>query len=793
MAEKVGVCGAWQATQALHMYRRFSTEVSPTWGRATFEYFVSQGLDGGRLNAETKPFRPVNLSASNFNSSFGTVLLDYRVALATQCIVDASRRPTEARYRLPEYLADRPYWDCTSFPIVWSTETSRVENMASRMAFGGAAIWRLASPQGAKISVSPSANPEIRTKILAAGDDAGLPAQVIELRPGESAVLGGGPREVFVVQVNADPVGDLLQKTDLPKRWTRGSCPAADSTCRGRAWTTVHEPTAKPSDDYAVHLSGLRTPVLDITENATLSMDVAFEINPVFPGEVYAGETARNSNWPWPGCLFHGALVRVHIYKTGKAAMEAKSEGDRFVTLVPTGPAGYDISATEKTSRPCPNEKYQYPPMLTSRSGIPTDGMCANAMPETAEQAPSCSCNDLPGWIRSSSDCENEKTRSADGAWKFLPFEFSLAPFVGMAVQLELMLAADFSSSDASGLWVDNFAVRTNANPSKVLFSDDADTADPSLMEEVYLPQAPPAATPGRFDDAPVAAELPPGFAVDALVLKAEIFRRAPWDASWETKTKSARRAYVGWSYSSSIEDTRSAKLKPDQEACMVFTPAFEGALTVITYFGARDKVGVDSIALILRSAVEPFAPLGPALTRPSAGISDQAVHRFVIPSGSTRRVLKAKTPTLLCIGIGSIRQLPTDLFPFDPYLVMPLTNVSAANRTNHAVMLYRNSSTMSAKVDPWGPGYSLPIRAEYEEIINSGGPGPPPNLPTLKPSSLISTVAAPSLQPLLQPSLQPSRTAPATVSVGSNSRIAPPLIVLSTASLVATIHWFLC
>ena len=122
----------------LQNYRRFSdtflpssSDVSPTWGHAVFEYFLSEGLNGGRVGNVAKPFRPVMLNVSDLNSSFATMLLDYRVALAAQCILAATNRPLVARYSLPGDLADRPYWDCTSIPTFWASETSRVDNVSA--------------------------------------------------------------------------------------------------------------------------------------------------------------------------------------------------------------------------------------------------------------------------------------------------------------------------------------------------------------------------------------------------------------------------------------------------------------------------------------------------------------------------------------------------------------------------------------------------------------------------------------------------------------------------------------
>ena len=518
-----------------------------------FEYFLSEGLNGGRVGNVAKPFRPVMLSASGLNSSFGTVLLDYRVALAAQCILAATNRPLEARYSLPDDLVDRPYWDCTSFPTFWASETSRVDDVSAGIAFGGAAIWRLASPQAAKITVSSEANPDVRTKVLAAGDGMGQPAKVIELRPGGSMVLDGGPREMFIVQVNADPDGDRFHARDLPKRWVRSSCTASDSRCEGRAWTTVGPGPQQQPADHILRLSGLRTPILEISQDALLSMDVAFNLDSVGDGDgwVYgdphASETLRNPNWPWPGCLLQGALVRIHVYALGTTAAEAsgKAHGDRTVNLLPVGPAGY--STTDNVG--------------SNQCGIRTDPRCDLAT------AASCGCCNLQGWSKcSAGDCLDEPQGSAWNATPFLPVEFSLAPFVGMAVQVELLVASVPSLSE---FWVDNFVIRTSATPSVTLFSDDADTStNPSLIEETYMPQALQGATRGSFDDPPVISELPPGFAADALLLKAEVRRHAPWSASWENRAKSARRGHIGWSYSSDIEDTRFATLRPGQEAC---------------------------------------------------------------------------------------------------------------------------------------------------------------------------------------------------------------------------------
>eukprot|EP00913_Durusdinium_trenchii_P016048 g15083.t1 len=171
-----------RGSSALQNYETFSEDLAP-FGRRTYDYFLQfVGKD------QPGAFDPLELEVNSVEHPFGEVLLNFRVALAAQCINEASKRPTEPRYWMPENLRDRPFWDCTSFPTFGPTEGA-AQHEGLELHYGGAGIYRLALAADATVQVDPSADWQLRTKVLAAGH-AGGPAEVRELRPGETATLG---------------------------------------------------------------------------------------------------------------------------------------------------------------------------------------------------------------------------------------------------------------------------------------------------------------------------------------------------------------------------------------------------------------------------------------------------------------------------------------------------------------------------------------------------------------------------------------------------------------------------
>ncbi|CAK9026508.1 Ribosomal protein L15, partial [Durusdinium trenchii] len=278
-----------RGSSALQNYETFSEDY--------FLQFVGKDQPGA--------FDPLELEVNSVEHPFGEVLLNFRVALAAQCINEASKRPTEPRYWMPENLRDRPFWDCTSFPWLffetnWTfgpTEGA-AQHEGLELHYGGAGIYRppvvkgasddrLALAADATVQVDPSADWQLRTKVLAAGH-AGGPAEVRELRPGETATLGlllgeeketehegvksfQGEREIFVVQVNVDPEGETLSRADKDDRderlesqgsvWNQDICEKLQPGCVGKAWTT-----SKNGFYPSLAAEGLRTPMLKLPE-----------------------------------------------------------------------------------------------------------------------------------------------------------------------------------------------------------------------------------------------------------------------------------------------------------------------------------------------------------------------------------------------------------------------------------------------------------------------------------------------------------------------------------------------
>jgi len=228
-------------------------------------------------------------------------MLNWRVAIVASCIEDARLRPTDPKYLLPENLREHPYWDCSTFPTYWSFKNTSVEGAAMDMQYGGAAVYRLAMPRSAVISVAADADPRVRTKVLAAGDGKLHKAEVRELRPGESARFGGRSREIFVVQVNVDPKGEMITGSDVDPLWgvTTFACPQGCWMLGGTS----------PGQEYPPNsVEGLRSPLLRIPIGAVLKFNAMWNLEPEFVdgGSVVPGCPAKG---------YDGVQVRVHTYE----------------------------------------------------------------------------------------------------------------------------------------------------------------------------------------------------------------------------------------------------------------------------------------------------------------------------------------------------------------------------------------------------------------------------------------------------------------------------------------------
>lgn len=249
------------ATSALQNYQSFNGPFVP-WGRAAYDYFLS--YLGKPLPDK---FEPVVMDVKSVQNPFATVLMDFRIAIAAQCIVDPAKRPTAARYLMPSHLRDRPFWDCSSFETFWSASSPPSAKAGTDLHYGGAAIYRLAAPAGCTIAVEEEADPRVRTKILAAGTASGLAAEVRELRPGESTNFGAEARELFVVQANVDPEGETISTADLHPVWHRTECNQLLENCAGKAWTTAWK------GEYPNGASSaLRSPLVHLPAAANVSL-----------------------------------------------------------------------------------------------------------------------------------------------------------------------------------------------------------------------------------------------------------------------------------------------------------------------------------------------------------------------------------------------------------------------------------------------------------------------------------------------------------------------------------------
>jgi len=375
---------------ALQNYQTFDSTHSP-FGRNTYDYYL-QHIGSGQPNE----FVPIRVNVSSTSFAFADALLNYRVALAAQCILEADLRPSEPQYQMPTSMRERPYWDCSSFPVHWSTDGD-VHGTSAEIHYGGAAVFRLALPRDATVSVAADADPLVRTKVLAAGVPSGPRAEVRELSAGES-VRFEGLREIYVVQVNVDPEGEMIAPGRAPL-W-RTTC---DPPCESKAWWAGPAPGGEL---YAPNmLSSLQSPLVALPETKD-GLELTFDAKWDMEAEVAEGTIAED------GCCLHGwDGVQVRVLTTDAAG------GEKATVLKPSGPEGYGNGAR---------------------------GSCAVAALASAYHG-EATCNDLAGWTGSS------------GGWTSQ--RFSLSDFANRTVRIEWLFASDGSVA-GEGFWVDRARVR---------------------------------------------------------------------------------------------------------------------------------------------------------------------------------------------------------------------------------------------------------------------------------------------------------------------------------------------
>jgi hypothetical protein len=654
------------ATSNMQNYKTFESETEP-WGRGIFDYFVS-ALGKG----EPSTFSPVSLNSSDLFHPFGTVLLDYRVAIASQCIAEASRRPTETRYLMPEHLRDYPSWDCSTFPVSWSASESGKAEGSKDIYYGGAAIFRLAKPQGATITISKDADPEIRTKVLAAGDSAGNQAEVRELRPGDSVTFLGGARELFIVQVNVDPAGEIEAGEAGKGLWQRSEFGCEETEgCSGYAWST-----ARNHDDYPANaLASLRSPLVKLPETT----DVFLSFKAKWDLEQRPTEHQSISGCTVDG--YDGVQVRVHVYHNETSNVQ--EDGDEVHVLQPS--TGY-IEGN------------------TSNEGAVTSFIERKLLKPLGSHI---SCSDARAY-----------TGSSPGG-KFILQNFSLAKQAGSSIRIEIIFASD-AGEGARGFWFDDLAIVAKGVE---LFKDDSepDEAPGKSLFEHLFPVAPEAGTVGGVDGIPVVLQYPGGFGPDMEVDTVSVTKQAPWTASWATaptdSDSSLRRDYLGWSYVTESERVATANLHPWQEACMQFESPFRGSLETVTLFTLVDKVGVGSVDLVARSAVKPYNLIeGCNSSLNSPGVSDQGVHRFNLASQWTKTFDHGEN-FLLCVGTGHVKSLAYDEQGLQPFLHLPLSQANSNTQAEGQPgwTFLRSSSGDAMITDPWR-GFTVSIRSEFVE-----------------------------------------------------------------------------
>eukprot|EP00929_Paragymnodinium_shiwhaense_P117468 TRINITY_DN8807_c0_g1_i4.p1 TRINITY_DN8807_c0_g1~~TRINITY_DN8807_c0_g1_i4.p1 ORF type:complete len:1098 (+),score=150.86 TRINITY_DN8807_c0_g1_i4:88-3381(+) len=663
---------------ALQNYQTFARPNVP-WGRMAYDYFF-RNLGEKQPNA----FATVDLDINNLDNAFANALLDYRVAIISECISEERLKPKEARYSMPKSLHGRPYWDCTSFPVYWSAEQSAVEEAGTSLHYGGAAFYRLATPENPTVFVQADADPNVRTKVLAAGStDLIHQATVVELAPGDEVTFEGS-RDIYVVQVNVDPAGEVVTNADLPALWHRSSY-RCTGLCQGQAWTIAYDGKLYPPNEYA----GLLTPTVElpINEPASLSFLAMWDME---RADVRHASYGRAKMCQQVG--YDGVQVRIHDVQTNDVEVIKPQSGTPYAT-------GGDNESTLVAF--------------------------ATLSPGAAE------CVTYDGWTGSSGTDEDR--------WTFKLQTFSLARFAGRSVRVEILFASD-SGAAGEGFWLNQLNIST---ASQVIFEEDgakarlggvSSSADTAFSAQRRLPKSVTAGATGPAG-VPVVAQLPADSEPDRLLKKASMVRSAAWGARWQVpragSVSSLRRAYLGYSYSSAAGDRNTAHLRAWQEACIEVEAPFAGHISSATLFTLVDKIGISSVRLVLRSPQEPFGILrskddsAAIVTSPSEGVADPGVHRFDL-SETSPLFTAASSRVAVCIGIGSVKPLPADDPNMEPFLHLPLSDPAAGNESLprtflHATEDHKDQKSGTVVSNPW-KGNTIALRAEFTEAGASSG-----------------------------------------------------------------------
>lgn len=643
-----------QGSSALQNYETFSQDLAP-FGQRTYDYFLQfVGKDRPR------DFSPHVLEVTSVEHPFGEVLLNFRLALASQCINEAKKRPSDVKYLMPEQLRDRPFWDCTSFPT-FSPEAGSASHEGLDLHYGGAGIYRLASARDATVRIDAKADWQLRTKVLAAGDGI-QPAEVRELRPGEAATFSG-EREIFVVQVNVDPEGETLSRADKGNVWHQDDCQKLEPGCSGKAWTV-----AKNGFYPNNAAEGLRSPMITLPEarNLTMNFKAWWRLE-----AVEGGFMSKTEN----GCSidgWDGVQVRLHVYSDPSA--DEHANGIEVVVLEPEG--GYDNR---------------------TKDAIAAFGNVGIRAPYSQSYVKDCKSMD--GWTGSSPS-------------GFTLQNFSLEKYAGKHARIEVVFASD-SGTVMSGFWLKDLEVKGDG---KVLFNRTEDLYGSAFVYSIQ------AGTTGSAG-VPVVVQYPDGYEADVALQKRSVTRKAAWSASWTPGP--LRQTYLGWSYESPVVDTKTLKLRPQQEACLQLKAPFRGVPKVATLFTLVDKVGIRSVTLQGRTS--DARPLGNAMTSPSEGVTDPGVHRFHIKEWP---VLEAGERFFFCVSTGDVEHLLTDTSASQPFLHLPLTNVAATTRDEAGWMVLREDGKEipADELQNLWLEHRITLRVEFQEVQSRRLRGTSPN-----------------------------------------------------------------
>jgi len=478
-------------------------------------------------------------------------------------------------------------------------------------------------------------------------------------------------REIYVVQVNVDPEGEMIAPDAALWRM-------ADDGDAKKGWW------AGPSRGSATYgpneLSGLQSPAITLPaakDGLELMFEAKWDMESEFFDGTKIGETCYVRGWD-------GVQVRVLTY-------DAEGKEEKATVIAPLDPEGYGKGPHEASA------------IASFVSAYRSDA--------------SATCPDLSGWTGVSRGWTSQR--------------FSLQEFANRTVRVEWFFASD-SSGAGEGFWVN--AVKVSAGGAAVFegresdFSQHRYGSSPKPGERGRHDGVPVvAALPAGYTadqnlqkvydtrSAPWSATWTTG--------------KAP-----EQAAKSAvdlRRAYLGWSYKAPVDARKTVWLHPGQEGCVLQRAPFRGELRVAFLFALLDKIGVSATSLVLRKTRPPFAVLNGSglMLSSSPGVRDPGTHRFAF--GGKGPVFEEGEDFLMCVGIGEERHLPADDPARAPFLHLPLREISTAGERGEvgatALILKPrpgDEGVLTTELNPW-KSHTFVLRSEFVEVAASGAAAP--------------------------------------------------------------------